>query len=150
MLDVPFAACVGSPLQWMFDRTASSGLEAGQYLAVSLSAADDELGTPVELLRERYLPALADVLPEARTAHVENFFVTREHSATFRAAPGARAWRPQARTELRGLVLAGAWTDTGWPATMEGAVRSGHAAAAAALATLAELGNARTLATVRA
>ena len=150
VLDVPFAACVGSPLQWMFDRTASSGLEAGQYLAVSLSAADDELGTPVELLRERYLPALADVLPEARTAHVENFFVTREHSATFRAAPGARAWRPQARTELRGLVLAGAWTDTGWPATMEGAVRSGHAAAAAALATLAELGNARTLATVRA
>ncbi len=150
VLDVPFAACVGSPLQWMFDRTASSGLKVGQYLAVSLSAADDELGTPVESLKERYLPALADVLPEAREAHVENFFVTREHSATFRAAPGARAWRPEARTELPGLVLAGAYTDTGWPATMEGAVRSGHTAAAAALATLPELGNARTLATVRA
>ena len=54
--------------------------------------------------------------------------MTREHAATFRAAPGARACA-RAATGVPGLVLAGAWTDTGWPATMEGAVRSGHAAA---------------------
>jgi uncharacterized protein with NAD-binding domain and iron-sulfur cluster len=56
--------------------------------------------------------------------------------ATFRAAPGARAIRPGARTAVEGLALAGAWTDTGWPATMEGAVRSGHAAAKVALAAV--------------
>ncbi|HUB36667.1 MAG TPA: FAD-dependent oxidoreductase, partial [Solirubrobacteraceae bacterium] len=64
------------------------------------------------------------------------FFVTREHAATFRAAPGVGALRPRARTSLAGLVLAGAWTDTGWPATLEGAVKSGHAAAREALAWL--------------
>jgi uncharacterized protein with NAD-binding domain and iron-sulfur cluster len=68
-------------------------------------------------------------MPAAGQAEVKAFFVTREHAATFRAGPGARAWRPGPRTELPGLVLAGCWTDTGWPATMEGAVRSGHAAA---------------------
>ncbi|HVX33432.1 MAG TPA: FAD-dependent oxidoreductase, partial [Solirubrobacterales bacterium] len=75
--------------------------------------------------------ALAELLPAARDAQVEAFFVTREHTATFRAAPGARALRPGPRTSRPGLLLAGTWTDTGWPATMEGAVRSGRAAAAA-------------------
>jgi monoamine oxidase len=57
--------------------------------------------------------------------------VTREVAATFRGVPGTAALRPGPATRLRGVVLAGAWTDTGWPATMEGAVRSGNAAAAA-------------------
>ena len=61
-----------------------------------------------------------------------------EHAATFRAAPGARALRPGPRTHLPGFLLAGSWTDTGWPATMEGAVRSGHAAAREALAGAGE------------
>jgi hydroxysqualene dehydroxylase len=129
VLDVPFAAGLDTPVQYVFDRTQSAGLTTGQYLAVSLSAADHELATTVEELRERYLPALADLLPAAREAEVTTFFVTREHAATFRAAPGARALRPGAQTQVPGLVLAGTWTDTGWPATMEGAVRSGHAAA---------------------
>ena len=137
VLEHPFAAGVGTPVQWVFDRTSSSGLAHGQYLAVSLSAADAELGAAPEELRDRYLPALADLLPAAREATVLEFFVTREHSATFRAAPGARASRPPARTAVPGLVLAGAWTNTGWPATMEGAVRSGQTAAAEALAALA-------------
>jgi uncharacterized protein with NAD-binding domain and iron-sulfur cluster len=91
----------------------------------------------VEELRERYLRALAELLPAARDAVAETFFVTREHAATFRAAPGARSLRPGPQTAIPGLILAGAWTDTGWPATMEGAVRSGRAAAQAALATTA-------------
>ena len=136
VLEHPFATGVDSPVQWIFDRTAGSGLPDGQYLAVSLSAADDELHATAEDLRGRYLPAVADLLPAARQATVLEFFVTREHSATFRAAPGARAWRSPACTQLPGLVLAGAWTDTGWPATMEGAVRSGQTAAREALAAI--------------
>ncbi len=138
VLEHPFAAGVGTPVQWMFDRTVGSGLADGQYVAVSLSAADDELAATAEDLRARYLPALAELLPAAQTATVREFFVTREHAATFRAAPGVRASRPAANTQLSGLVLAGAWTDTGWPATMEGAVRSGNAAACEAMQAIAQ------------
>jgi len=134
-----FAASVDSPVQWVFDRTASSGLSDGQYLAVSLSAADAELHATAEQLQERYLPALAELLPGAAGAEVREFFVTREHAATFRAAPGARRWRVGPRSDVPGLLLAGAWTDTGWPATMEGAVRSGHAAAREVTAFLADI-----------
>jgi squalene-associated FAD-dependent desaturase len=134
VMELPFAAGVGTPVQFVFDRTETSGIGTGQYLVVSLSAADAELERTVEELRARYLPALAELFPAASEAGVEAFFVTREHSATFRAAPGSRALRPPAQTPLAGLVLAGSWTDTGWPATMEGAVRSGKTAAQAAMA----------------
>ena len=90
----------------------------------------------VDALRERYLPALRELLPRAREARVELFLATREHAATFRAAPGVAALRPGTETSVAGLVLAGTWTDTGWPATLEGAVLSGHAAADSALRTL--------------
>jgi squalene-associated FAD-dependent desaturase len=132
--DLPFAAGVGTPVQYLFDRTAGAGLTDGQYVAVSLSAAAREMGMSGDELRARYVPALAELLPRARGARIERFVVTREHAATFRAAPGVAALRPGPRTAVPGLVLAGAWTDTGWPATMEGAVRSGHAAAREALA----------------
>jgi squalene-associated FAD-dependent desaturase len=130
VMDLPFAAGVNSPVQWVFDRTAISGFSGpGQYLAVSLSAGDEYVDMPVADLRERFVPALAALLPAARDANVAEFFVTRERRATFRQAPGSGALRPPAGTKLPGLVLAGAWTDTGWPDTMEGAVRSGLAAA---------------------
>lgn len=133
VMDLPFVAGVGTPVQWVFDRTQASGLERGQYLAISLSGADREIGERTEALRGRFLPALEALFPRAREARVEVFFVTREHAATFRQAPGTRALRPGPPTRIPGLYLAGAWTDTGWPATMEGAVRSGLAAARAAL-----------------
>ncbi len=137
VLQEPFAAGVGTPVQYVFDRSTASGAPAGcQYLAVSLSRAEPEMQMSVDALRERYLPALAQLLPRARAAEVVSFLVTREHAATFRAAPGAGALRPGPETQLPGLVLAGAWTDTGWPATLEGAVLSGHAAARQALAAL--------------
>ena len=87
----------------------------------------------VDALRERYLPALAELFPRARGARVERFLATREHAATFRAEPGVGALRAGAQTAVPGLALAGAWTRTGWPATLEGAVLSGHAAARCAL-----------------
>jgi hypothetical protein len=126
---LPFAAAVDSPVQWVFDRTGPSGLRSGQYLAVSLSAADGYVDVPSAALRERFLPAMADLFPAARDARVTDFFVTRERRATLRQVPGCERLRPGAATALPGLVLAGAWTDTGWPDTMEGAVRSGLNAA---------------------
>ncbi|TMK39406.1 MAG: FAD-dependent oxidoreductase [Actinobacteria bacterium] len=131
-----FAAGVHSPVQWIFDRTHAAGIKRGQYLAISLSAATEELGMSAPALRSRYLVALAELFPAARHARVERFLVTREHAATFRAAPGVGALRPPAATGLPGLAVAGSFTDTGWPATMEGAVRSGHAAAREVLAHL--------------
>jgi squalene-associated FAD-dependent desaturase len=130
-LDEPFVAAVDSPLQWVFDRTQQAGLADGQYLAVSLSAADDIVGRPVAELQEWALPHLYDLLPRAAAARLKEFFVTREPSATFRPAAGSGRHRLPTQTELPGLCLAGAWTDTGWPDTMEGAVRSGEAATAA-------------------
>ena len=131
--DEPFLAGVGTEVQWVFDRTETAGLADGQYLALSLSAADELVDQPSQRLRERFLPALAALLPAVRTAEVRDFFVTRERTATFRQAPGSAALRPGARTGAGGLFLAGAWTATGWPATMEGAVRSGARAATALL-----------------
>jgi protoporphyrinogen oxidase len=83
--DLPFAAGVRTPVQWFFDRTQSSGLREGQYLAISLSAADAELNMTADELRQRYVEALGELLPESRRAYVKNFFVTRERSGR---APG--------------------------------------------------------------
>lgn len=134
----PFLAALGSPVQWVFDRTGSSGLGAlpgaggHQYLALSQSAALDEIDAPSAVLRKRYLPELERILPPASRARVREAFVTRERTATFAPTPGVGRLRPGPVTRAPGLYLAGAWTDTGWPATMEGAVRSGLAAARAA------------------
>ncbi|WP_435223835.1 hydroxysqualene dehydroxylase HpnE [Streptomyces sp. Tue6028] len=136
VLGKPFFAALGSPVQWVFDRTEASGLREGQYLALSQSAAQEEIDTPVADLRERYLPELERLLPATRGAGVKDFFVTRERTATFAPTPGVGRLRPGARTKAPGLYLAGAWTATGWPATMEGAVRSGVTAAGAALGAL--------------
>jgi squalene-associated FAD-dependent desaturase len=131
VLDTPFAAVVDSPVQWVFDRTAAAGLSPtqGQYISSVVSAAGEWIDAPVAQIREAFLPALAEALPRARQAEVAEFFVTRERHATFRQAPGSAALRPPCQTALPGLFLAGAWTATGWPDTMEGAVRSGLTAA---------------------
>jgi squalene-associated FAD-dependent desaturase len=132
VMDLPFVAAIDSPVQWVFDRTSISAMDrpGQQYLAISLSAADQFADTPVAELQEQFLPALAELFPAARDTRVTEFFVTRERRATFRQTPGSGALRPKTATARPGLVLAGAWTDTGWPDTMEGAVRSGLAAAA--------------------
>jgi squalene-associated FAD-dependent desaturase len=132
--DLPLAAALGSPAQWIFDRTASSGADRGQYLAVSISAADDYIGTRPDDLGQKIVEALVALFPAAREAKVLRTFVTREHNATFRASPRTSGQRAPARTRLPGLAVAGAWTATGWPPTMEGAVRSGLAAARTVLA----------------
>jgi hydroxysqualene dehydroxylase len=132
--DLPFAAAVGSPVQFLFDRTATAGLRGpGQYLAISLSAADAEVDQKASTIVAGMTDAVAALLPKAGRAQLVDAMVSRERAATFRGRPGTAAHRPPAATAIPGLVLAGAWTATGWPDTMEGAVRSGRAAAAEAL-----------------
>ena len=126
----PFVAGVGTPLQYVFDRTRAGGAPAGsQYLAVSLSGASREMGMSVDELRELYVPALRELLPETHRARLELFLVTREHAATFRGGPGSGSLRPRPGVAAPGLALAGTWTATGWPATLESAVLSGQGAA---------------------
>jgi uncharacterized protein with NAD-binding domain and iron-sulfur cluster len=136
--DLAFAAAVDSPVQWVFDRTESSGLRRtqprGQYLAVTVSAADAVIDEPAASVVKRYIAELAQLFPAARQAQIVDAFVTRERRATFRQAAGSAARRPSTRSGINGIWLAGAWTATGWPDTMESAVRSGLAAAAAVLA----------------
>jgi protoporphyrinogen oxidase len=129
----PFAAAVNSPVQWVFDRTDSSGLAARepgrQYLAITVSAADEMIDTSSPVLVDRFVRELGQLLPRARRAEVVDAFVTRERHATFRQSVGSNARRPAADVGLPGVWLAGSWTATGWPDTMESAVRSGVTAA---------------------
>src|SRR5207248_2570744 len=100
--DVGFAAGIGTPVQYIFDRTAAAGAPAGsQYLAISLSGAEREMQMSVPALRERYLPALRELLPRAAAATVELFVATRE-----RARAGGHADRGRSRHPVSGVVIA--------------------------------------------
>jgi squalene-associated FAD-dependent desaturase len=133
VMAMPMLAVLGMHLQWIFDRTDSAALPQGQYLTVSLSAADAYLDMSQEALRNLFLPEMQALFPAARGARLELFFATREPHATFRQGPGSRRLRPGCETAAPGVFVAGSWTDTGWPDTMESAVRSGMAAARAVL-----------------
>jgi squalene-associated FAD-dependent desaturase len=130
--DFDFTAFVDSPVQWVFNRTRIAELAGpGEYLTVSLSGAWEFWPISKVELRALFIPELARLLPSAREAEVERFVVVKEQHATFRSLPDGPANRLPVATPVPNLFLAGDWTDTGWPATMESAVRSGNAAAAA-------------------
>jgi squalene-associated FAD-dependent desaturase len=137
LLEFELAALLGSPAHWVFDRGALTGRlpEQGQYLTVVSSGAPELL----EVRGRGLVDLLAGELT-ARLGHAELVWsrVSREPAATFAALPGTAARRPGVATWRPGVVRAGAWTDTGWPATMESAVRSGRAAARALLASACE------------
>ncbi len=129
-----FAAFIRSEVQWVFNRSRLGGegeaaAGRGQRLVISISAPGDLFELNQEHVCARILPQLRRALPAAREAKLLRARVIKEPEATFIPAPGLV--RPGARTSLPNLFLAGAYTDTGWPATMESAVRSGLAAAAA-------------------
>jgi squalene-associated FAD-dependent desaturase len=132
----PLAAVIGrEESYWVFDKGRLLGLDlaAGQYLTVSISGAHRYLDQPREQILAQVQRDLEAVFPAMREAQISHALVIKERQATFSAAPGSLTHRLPTETPVRGLYLAGAWTDTGWPATMEGAVRSGHAAAQAIL-----------------
>ena len=128
--DFDFAAFVESPVQWVFNKSRNQGLAGPeQYLCVSLSGAWEFWPLSKEELQSRFIPELARLLPAAAEAKLLRFLVVKEQKATFRCLPGTAGYRLPSETPLANLFLAGDWTDTGWPATMEGAVRSGMKAA---------------------
>jgi hydroxysqualene dehydroxylase len=130
-LDFGFAALLDSPVQWVFQK-------APGYLCCSLSAADAHVQRPSVELIALCRQELCAVLPALRGAELLHGAATRDREATFVPVPGLR--RPGPRTACPQVVIAGAWTDTGWPATMESAVRSGRAAARTLAANLAATG----------
>ena len=133
LLPAPLAALLASDAHWVFDRGALTGNppERGQYLTVVSSGAPELLELRGKDLPERIARELTDRLGDAELLWSR---VSREPRATIALRPGTEALRPGPETDRPNVVRAGAWTRTGWPATMEGAVRSGRAAAATLLA----------------
>ena len=122
----------GRTLQWVFDKRAVFG-EQASHLSLMSSGAGEVVSRSNEELVELALGEVRDALPAARSAALVRGVVVREKRASFSVAPGQPP-RPSARTGVPGLFLAGDWIDTGLPATIEGAVVSGHRAAALASA----------------
>jgi squalene-associated FAD-dependent desaturase len=119
-LDFDFAALLDSPVQWVFQKDSG-------YLCCSLSAADDYLTATTASLVERTWDELCAALPALSSARIVQSAVTRNPTATYMPRPGVQ--RPRARTQWANFALAGSWLETGWPDTMESAVRSGLEAA---------------------
>ena len=135
----PFVTLLETTTQWIFNKTALYGtakgapVEKGQYLQLVISASYDLLQKPRQEIIDLCLTEVRQALPAAREAVLTKATVIKEAAATFSPQPGVDRWRPMQETSIRGMFLAGDWTATGWPATMEGAVRSGYLAAEAVL-----------------
>lgn len=124
--ELPHAALLDRTMQWMFRRGES-------YVQCVVSASRDLIPMSQPEVVELALRDLAEFFPAARKAKLLRSQVIKEARATYSIIPGLEADRPGAVTKLPNVFLAGDWTDTGWPATMEGAVRSGYLAAEAAV-----------------
>jgi squalene-associated FAD-dependent desaturase len=123
--DLPYAALLGRTIQWFFNKSG------GCYLQLVVSASRHLIEMSRADIIGMALGELSEFLPQLSAARLEKAHVVKEVKATFSARPGLEAHRPAAATALRNLFLAGDWTRSGWPATMEGAVRSGYLAAEA-------------------
>jgi uncharacterized protein with NAD-binding domain and iron-sulfur cluster len=130
LLASPLAALLGSDAHWVFDRGALTGSppEQGQYLTVVSSGAPELMELRGRELVERIAAELTGRLGPAELLWSR---VSREPAATIAVRPGSEALRLGLQTSRANVTRAGAWTATGWPATMEGAIRSGLAAARA-------------------
>jgi squalene-associated FAD-dependent desaturase len=128
-----FLTALDRTIQWVFNKTklsaAADSPASGEYLQIVISAShslnEKSQKEIVDLCRRE----LAELIPETAGAEPTRCIVIRENSATFSPRPGCDRWRPDQRTSIRNLFIAGDWTQTGWPATMESAVRSGYLAA---------------------
>lgn len=123
--ELPHAVLVGCIGQWVFNRGPT---ESGEhYVQVVVSAARQFRGLGREEIQRLIVDEMGRLFPSA--ASLRRARVVTEHAATFSAVPGVDQWRPGQDTPIQNLFLAGDWTATEWPATMEGAVRSGYMAA---------------------
>ncbi len=119
-LGFDFAAVLDSPLQWIFEKQSG-------YLCCSLSAAERYLTMPAAQVSQECWNEITAAIPALAGATLLRSAVTRNPEATYLASPTQK--RPGPQTSFPNLAIAGSWTDTGWPDTMESAVRSGSAAA---------------------
>jgi squalene-associated FAD-dependent desaturase len=126
--DLDHAVLLDRTLQWMFNKTVDYGLDPERecYLGLVVSAARAWMPLPSSDILAAAQAEVAEAFPATRKARLLRSAVVKEAKATFSISPGVAALRPSHHTPVRGLWLAGDWTDTGWPATMEGAVRSGY------------------------
>jgi zeta-carotene desaturase len=142
VMSEPFLTLLGRTTQWVFNKSMLFGEHApggpaeedGQYLQLVISASYSLLPLSRQEIINLCRAELLDVLPATREARLVKATVIKEAHATFSPQPGCDRWRPGQSTPLTNFFLAGDWTATGWPATMEGAVRSGYLAAEALLA----------------
>jgi squalene-associated FAD-dependent desaturase len=137
VLEKEFVAVLNSNIQWIFNRselcdTSASRKVSGQHLSLVISGAEDYMKLDKDRIVEIAANDLRRVLPSANEATLIHALVIKEKRATFSPRPGVNAVRPGTRTRVRNLFLAGDWTSTGLPATIEGAVMSGRKAAEAA------------------
>jgi zeta-carotene desaturase len=126
--DLEFAGLRGTTVQWLFNRSRILS-SRDHYISLVLSGAHEHVGRSKDELLAMALGELGDMLPAVRKARLLHSLVIKERFATFSPRPEAEVLRPPARTPVQGLFLAGDWTATGLPATIEGAVQSGYAAA---------------------
>lgn len=126
--DLDFVGLRGTTIQWLFNKSRIFG-SCENYVSLVLSGAHQHIGRPKEELVEVAWRELGILLPAAGAAKLLHSLVLKERFATFSPCVGVEALRPPALTPIRGLYLAGDWTATGLPATIEGAVQSGYAAA---------------------
>jgi hydroxysqualene dehydroxylase len=132
--DLDFAALLETRIQWLFNKSAlfyteKEAAPGRQYLSLVMSGAEECIGLNKKQLIEIAMEDLRRVLPKAQDAKVLHALVIKEKRATFLPSPGLESLRPGARTAFDNLFLAGDWTATGLPATIEGAVKSGRTAA---------------------
>lgn len=133
---LPHAVLVGRLSQWLFNRGRRAGDEAspaGHYYQVVISASRGLANFPRQELIGQIVGELATIWPAAREARLLHARLVSEQAAVFSVRPGIERLRPSQQTAIANLALAGDWTRTGWPSTMEGAVRSGYLAAEAIL-----------------
>jgi squalene-associated FAD-dependent desaturase len=143
VMQEPFVTLLDTRTQWIFNKTllnatksngATNGERgAGQYLQLVISASYDLLPKSRQAIIDLCLAEVKQILPAAREANLVKATVIKETEATFSPEPGVDRLRPTQQTRIDRMFLAGDWTRTGWPATMEGAVRSGYLAAEAVL-----------------
>jgi zeta-carotene desaturase len=130
------AALLDTKIQWMFNKSRIRREEPGQsqqshYLELVIAASFEELERTRESILSGAMEELARFFPAAREAKLIKSGVLKEARATFSVIPGLERYRPAPAAPGGGLYLAGDWTRTGWPSTMEGAARSGRLAAQA-------------------
>lgn len=123
-----FLTSTDQTIQWVFNK------QAGHYLQIVISASHGLSQRSQQEIVDLCSRELALLIPRAGEARLIRSVVIRESAATFSPQPGCDRWRPNQRTPIANLFLAGDWTQTGWPATMESAVQSGYRAAEAILA----------------